>query len=135
MAELKFTQQQDMLRKAVREFVEKEVKPVAARLDTGNPASRWILFAKMGKLGFSGVFVPQQYGGAGLRDDGARDHPRGTGTPRGGAGDGVDNHHLGVELDPVVRDGGAEEQITPDLASGRKSQGLAVTEPPAGPTR
>jgi len=65
MAELKFTQQQEMRRKAVREFVEKEVKPVAARLDAESRFPMDI-FAKMGKLGFAGVFVPQQSGGAGL---------------------------------------------------------------------
>ncbi len=65
MPEMKFTQQQEMLRKAVREFVEKEVKPVAARLDAESRFPTDI-FAKMGKLGFAGVFVPRQYGGAGL---------------------------------------------------------------------
>jgi alkylation response protein AidB-like acyl-CoA dehydrogenase len=50
---------------AVREFVEKEVKPVASRLDVD---SRFPMdsFVKMGKLWIAGVFVPQQYGVAGL---------------------------------------------------------------------
>lgn len=59
------TEKQIELRAKVRDFAEKEVKPVAAfndeheKFDVG-------LTKKMGKLGLLGMCVPQEYGGQGL---------------------------------------------------------------------
>ncbi|HVI40162.1 MAG TPA: acyl-CoA dehydrogenase family protein, partial [Anaerovoracaceae bacterium] len=61
----KFTEEQKMLRKAVREFVEAEVAPYAHQWDEEDrcPVE---MFPKMGEIGITGVFVPEEYGGAGL---------------------------------------------------------------------
>src|SRR5215211_1717769 len=55
----------ELLRQAVREFAEKEARPTAAARDE---AMQWPddLVAKMGQLGFLGVAIDEQYGGAGL---------------------------------------------------------------------
>lgn len=55
----------ELLRQAVREFAEKEARPSAAARDE---AMEWPtdLVRKMGELGFLGVSVPEEYGGAGL---------------------------------------------------------------------
>ena len=60
-----FTREQEMLRKAVREFAEAEIAPKAAEWDEKDycPIE---LFPKMGEMGITGVFVPEEYGGAGL---------------------------------------------------------------------
>ncbi len=131
MAELKFTQQQEMLRKAVREFVEKEVKPVAARLDAESRFPMDI-FVKMGKLGFAGVFVPQQYGGAGLGMTERAIILEELGRHAAGLAMALMTHHLGVDAILLY---GTEEQknkYLPDLAAGKKITGLAVTEPTGG---
>ena len=52
----------DLLRKAVREFAEKEIKPIAPELDEKAEFSLE-LTKKMGDLGLFGVFVPEKYGG------------------------------------------------------------------------
>jgi len=60
-----FTEEQEMLRKAVREFVEAEIAPKAQEWDEQDvcPVE---LFPLMGELGLSGIFIPEQYGGAGV---------------------------------------------------------------------
>ena len=64
MAELKFTQQQEMLRKAVREFVEKEVKPVASR-PAAESRFRMDISGKRGKGGLGGSLRPCRTEGGG----------------------------------------------------------------------
>ncbi len=57
--------QQEDLRAKVREFAEKEVKPLAFLLDKESRFPDEIV-RKMGKLGLMGIPYPKQYGGAGL---------------------------------------------------------------------
>jgi alkylation response protein AidB-like acyl-CoA dehydrogenase len=59
------TEEQKMIQEMCRRFAEKEVKPVAARLDETHehPAE---LCEKMGKLGLMGMCTPEEYGGAGM---------------------------------------------------------------------
>ncbi len=61
----KTTEQHEELRKKVREFAEKEVKPIAFRLDQNDEFPVEIV-KKMGQLGFMGVPYEKEYGGAGL---------------------------------------------------------------------
>ena len=59
------TEEQEMIRDAAREFAQKEIAPVAAHFDeTGEFPEETI--RKAGELGFMGVEVPEEYGGAGL---------------------------------------------------------------------
>src|SRR5215211_4648506 len=59
------TEDHELLRQAVREFAEKEARPSAAARDE---AMEWPadLVKKMGQLGFMGVAIDEQYGGAAL---------------------------------------------------------------------
>ncbi|NPA05975.1 MAG: acyl-CoA dehydrogenase [Chloroflexi bacterium] len=54
-----------MIREAAREFAEQEIAPVAAKYDK---EERFPLetVRKMGEMGFMGIEVPEEYGGAGL---------------------------------------------------------------------
>lgn len=58
------TREQELIRRTVREFAEKEIAPRARYVDeTGEfPAET---FEKMGKLGLMGLPFPEEYGGAG----------------------------------------------------------------------
>ncbi|MGD8905947.1 MAG: acyl-CoA dehydrogenase family protein, partial [Gammaproteobacteria bacterium] len=59
------TEEQEMIRDAARDFAQKEIVPVAAHFDeTGEFPLDTI--RKAGELGFMGVEVPEEYGGAGL---------------------------------------------------------------------
>ena len=59
------TEDQQMIQAAAREFAQREVAPVAAEFDASGkfPAET---IRKAGELGFMGVEVPTEYGGAGL---------------------------------------------------------------------
>ncbi|MEH7415916.1 acyl-CoA dehydrogenase [Neobacillus drentensis] len=59
---LSFTEEQEMLRKMVRDFAQKEIKPFIEKMEKGE-FPREIL-RKMGELGLMGIPVPKEYGGA-----------------------------------------------------------------------
>lgn len=60
----RLTEEQEMLRKMVREFAEAEVAPTAAERDEEERFDREI-FDKMAELGLTGIPWPEEYGGAG----------------------------------------------------------------------
>ena len=63
--DFKLTEEQHMIQDMCRRFADKEIKPVASKLDTTkeHPAA---LCAKMGELGLMGIAIPEKYGGAGM---------------------------------------------------------------------
>ncbi len=55
----------EMIRQTARDFAQKEIAPIAAEFDeSGEFPSRTI--KKMGEMGFMGIEVPEEYGGAGM---------------------------------------------------------------------
>src|SRR5690554_809390 len=58
------TDEQEMLRKMVRDFTKKEVEPTAAERDDEERFDREI-FDKMAELGLTGIPWPEEYGGIG----------------------------------------------------------------------
>ncbi len=60
-----FTYEHEMIRQAARDFAQKEIAPIAAEFDeTGEFPYQTI--KKMGEMGFMGIEVPEEYGGAGM---------------------------------------------------------------------
>jgi butyryl-CoA dehydrogenase len=62
--DLKFTEEQEMIRKMVRDFAQKEVAPIAAEIDDKGIAPMENI-KKMGRLGLLGLTVPEKYDGGG----------------------------------------------------------------------
>lgn len=127
----KFTEEQEMLRKAVREFVESEIAPKAAEWDEKDycPVE---LFPMMGELGILGIFVPEEYGGTGLGHVERAICIEEISRHSAGLGIALMTHHLGMA--PIL-DHGTEEQkqkYLPELCAGTKICGLSVTEPGGG---
>lgn len=60
-----FTDEQNMLRKTVRDFVDKEIMPNIAEWDAKGYFETKIL-TKLSNLGLMGVCIPPQYGGSGM---------------------------------------------------------------------
>jgi len=60
-----FTDDQEMLRRTVREFAEQEIAPTMMEFDEKQEFPREIM-AKVGELGLLGIIFPEEYGGAGL---------------------------------------------------------------------
>src|SRR6204780_219774 len=63
--DFELTEEQRMIRDTARDFATREIAPKAAELDkTGRWPSEVV--KKMGELGFMGVAIPQEHGGAGM---------------------------------------------------------------------
>jgi len=60
--QFKLTEEQELLRKTVRDFAIKDVEPSAAERDEKEEFDRAI-FDKMGELGLTGIPFPEKYGG------------------------------------------------------------------------
>ncbi|MCC6802069.1 MAG: acyl-CoA dehydrogenase family protein, partial [Anaerolineae bacterium] len=59
------TEEHDALRRAVRDFAENEIKPIAAEYDESGDFPLETI-RKMGQMGLMGIEVPEEYGGAGM---------------------------------------------------------------------
>ncbi len=59
------SEEHKMLRDAARDFAQKEIAPVAAEHDESGEFPHATI-KKMGELGFMGIEVPEEYGGAGM---------------------------------------------------------------------
>ncbi|MFQ5664714.1 MAG: acyl-CoA dehydrogenase [Terriglobia bacterium] len=62
---LELSEEHKMIQKTAREFAEHEVKPHAHRIDATSEFPRDTI-GKAAALGFTGIYVPEKYGGAGL---------------------------------------------------------------------
>jgi alkylation response protein AidB-like acyl-CoA dehydrogenase len=63
--EFDLTDEQQQVKRAVREFAEAEIRPHVMEWDEAQHFPRE-MFCKMGELGLSGVIFPEEYGGAGM---------------------------------------------------------------------
>ena len=127
----KFTEEQELLRKAVREFVETEIAPKAAEWDEKDYCPME-LFPVMGELGINGIFVPEEYGGAGMGHVERAICLEEISRHSAGLGIALMTHHLGMA---AILDFASEEQkqkYLPELCEGTKLCGLSVTEPGGG---
>ncbi|MFC6836320.1 acyl-CoA dehydrogenase [Halomarina ordinaria] len=124
--------EQKQIRDMVAEFVDEEVKPVAADIDHDDefPAD---LVSEMGDLGLMGMPFPEEYGGAGLDYHsyaiGLEEISRGS----GGLGTIVAAHIslAGNMIYAFGDDAQKEEYLTP-LAQGDDIGAFALSEPQAG---
>lgn len=128
---MEFTPEQEMLRAAVREFAEAEVAPHVSLWDEEDCCPVEI-FPKLGEMGICGIFVPEEYGGAGLSHVERMICVEEISRYSAGLGIALITHHLGIY---AILIGGTDEQkrkYLPELCSGTKISGLAVTEPTGG---
>ena len=65
-SDIYFTKDHDQVRRAVRDFVRREINPYVDEWEEKGIAPLHDLFKKMGDLGFLGIRFPEKYGGEGL---------------------------------------------------------------------
>lgn len=126
------TDEQKMLKKTVRDFAEKEIKPT--RADHDEKAEYPIeTLRRLGEMGIMGMAVPPEYGGSGADvisyaiaiEELSRIDPS--------VGVAVSVHNS-LGCDPIVKFGTEEQKKKwlPGLASGKKIGCYCLTEPDAG---
>ncbi|MET3699050.1 butyryl-CoA dehydrogenase [Bacillus oleivorans] len=128
---LQFTEEQQMMRKMVREFAEAEIAPFVERMEKGEfPHS---ILKKMGELGLMGIPVPQKYGGAEM--DFISYIMAIEELSKVSATVGVIlSVHTSVSTYPILHFGSEEQKqkYVPKLASGEYLGAFCLTEPSAG---
>ncbi len=63
--DLRFSEEQEMMRKMVREFAEAEITPYIPIMEEEERFPR-VIITKMAELGLLGIPIPEQYGGVGM---------------------------------------------------------------------
>ena len=126
------SEEQNMIRETVRDFAEREIRPVAKDLDEKAEFSP-ALTKKMGELGLFGMYLPEQYGGQGLdtlsyiiaveelaRVDGSQAATLAA--------------HNSLGIGPLYYYGTEEQKMKylPQLCTGEALWGFGLTEPDAG---
>jgi len=123
---------QKLFQKTIREFCEKELKPIASKIDK-EEYFPFELYKKMGKMGLMGMTVPQEYGGAGIDKLSYMIALEEISRYCGSTGLTVEAHNtLGIGY---IYEHGSEEQrkkYLPKYTNGEGFAALAITEPNAG---
>jgi len=128
----KTTEEHEALRMQVREFVETEVKPIAAILDKENKFPHEAI-KKFGQMGFMGLPYPKEYGGAGKDILSYAIAVEELSRVDGGTGV-ILSAHVSLGSYPIYAFGTEEQKkkyLTP-LAKGEKLGAFGLTEPNAG---
>ena len=129
---MRLEEHQIMVRDTAREFAENELKPNAAKWDAHHtfPAEA---IAGLGELGFLGMLVPEEYGGAGM------DHVAyALALEEIAAGDGATSTimsvHNSVGCMPILKFGteAQKREFLIPMARGEKIGAFCLTEPQAG---
>src|ERR1700716_4337105 len=129
---MRLTEEQRLLRDTARDVAQNLLAPHAAEWDRDARFPREAL-GELGKLGFLGMLVPEQYGGAGADHVGYA-----LALEEIAAGDGATSTILSVQNSvgcmPILQYGSEEQKqrfLVP-LAKGEKLAAFCLTEPQAG---
>jgi len=128
-----FSEEQLMMKDAVREFVDREIWPNKPRFEKKDYAFTEEIMRKAGELGFLGVSVPEEYGGMGMGFVDTMlvcDYISGaTGSFSTAFG-----AHTGIGTMPITLYGteAQKQKYVPKLATGEWFGAYCLTEPSAG---
>ena len=126
------TEEHELIRGTVRDFAEREIKPIAKELDDNQEFSIE-LTKKMGEIGLFGMVVDEEYGGHGFDDlsyiiaveELARIDSSQAATVAA---------HNSLGIGPINKYGSEEQKkkLLPELCTGEKLWGFGLTEADAG---
>ncbi|HNR96641.1 MAG TPA: acyl-CoA dehydrogenase [Anaerolineae bacterium] len=130
--EFELTEEQQMIRRMVHEFAEKEIRPIAREIDARGDFP-WEVIRKMASLGLLGLPIPEQYGGSGADTVSYAIAVEEVSRVSGSIGITM-AAHTSLGLYPLYRFGSEEQknQYLPRLASGEGLAAFGLTEPEAG---
>jgi alkylation response protein AidB-like acyl-CoA dehydrogenase len=130
--EIKFQPEAESIRRMAKEFAEKEIAPIADRIDRENRYPME-LFEKMAKQGLLGMCTPEPYGGSGL--DLLSIVVAGEEIAKASmSASAMIGIQAAVTAAPIARFGseGQKEAYLQDLATGKRVGAFCLTEPVAG---
>lgn len=125
---IELTENQIIIRDTIRDFTEKNIRPVVMEYDESQKFPMEIM-KQLGELGFLGILVPEEYGGAGLgyveyaiivEEISKVDPSIGLSVA---AHNGLCTNHINLFGSPEQK-----KKYLPDLASGRKIGAWGLTE-------
>lgn len=129
---IELTEDQVIIRNTIREFAEQKIRPVIMEYDETQKFPMELL-KELGELGFLGILIPEEYGGAGLGyidfeiiiEELARVDPSIALSVAA---------HNGLCTSHIYKFSNEEQKkkYVPDLASGKKIGAWALTEPSSG---
>src|SRR5690625_1049091 len=128
-----FSEEQQMMRDSIKDFVDREIWPIKDRFENHDYALTEEVMKKAGELGLLGIAVPEEYGGLGMdfvTTVLAADYISGaTGSVATAFG-----AHTGIGTMPITLYGTEEQKkkYVPNLANGTWFGAYALTEPEAG---
>lgn len=129
--ELRFTEEQDMMRKMVRDFAQSEIAPFVEKMEEGEFPKE--ILKKMGELGLMGIPVPEQYGGSEMDFISyiIAIHEISKVSATVGV---ILSVHTSVGTNPILYFGTEEQKqkYVPKLAAGEYLGAFCLTEPSAG---
>ncbi|WP_209123392.1 acyl-CoA dehydrogenase [Alkalihalobacillus sp. BA299] len=129
---LRFTEEQEMMRKMVRDFANEQITPFIEEMEENDTFPRAIV-DQMGELGLMGIPISEQYGGAGM--DFTSYIIAINELSKVSATVGVIlSVHTSVGTNPILYFGTEEQKqrYIPKLASGKYLGAFGLTEPGAG---
>lgn len=130
--DLNFTEEQQMMRKMVRDFAKDRVEPEVARMEREDRFPKELV-AEMAELGLMGIPIPEEYGGTGMDFVSyiIAIHELSKVSPALGV---ILSVHTSVGTNPILYFGTEEQKqkYIPKLASGEYVGAFALTEPSAG---
>lgn len=129
--ELRFTEEQNMMRNMVREFAKEKIAPFIEHMEAGEfPRD---IIKEMGELGLMGITIPEQYGGAEMDFMSyiIAIHELSKVSATVGV---ILSVHTSVGTNPILYFGTEEQKqkYVPKLASGEYLGAFCLTEPSAG---
>lgn len=130
--EFSLTQEHELLKKTVREFVESEVKPIAKKVDREDYFPRELM-VKIAEQGLLGAKIPEDYGGGGLDTIGSciilEELARGSGSIALSV-----SVHGGLAAYPILYFGSEDlrREVLPKIANFELIGSYALTEPCCG---
>ena len=130
--DFELTEEQQMIRKMVRDFAEKEIVPIAQEMDEKGEFP-WETIRKMAPLGLLGLPIPEEYGGAGADSVSFAIALEEIARASGSIAITLDAH-TSLASEPIYLFGSEEQKrkyLVP-LARGEKLGAFGLTEPEAG---
>jgi len=127
-----FTEEQRMMGDATSDFIEKEIHPIAEKIDTLEEGLLPSLMRKAGELGLLGVNLPEEYGGLGMSFNTSMLIADKIGAA--GSFSTAFGAHTGIGTLPILYYGSEEQKkkYLSGLASGEIMACYCLTEPDAG---